>query len=75
VLATAKIMHETGGVAAGVRRRRTRSSILDVGGANGALGKLVIDLAPPENGLEVEYSVVDPFTEGVGCRPPGLRRR
>jgi len=35
--------------------------ILDVGGGNGALGKLITDLAV-ENGLNVEYIVVDPNT-------------
>ncbi|MFA6603965.1 MAG: hypothetical protein WCT10_03965 [Patescibacteria group bacterium] len=63
VLATAKIMHEQR-VAAGVRRPEDPLEILDIGGANGALGKLIVDLAR-ENGLKVEYSVVDPFTEGV----------
>ncbi|HCC22070.1 TPA: hypothetical protein DEP86_01550, partial [Candidatus Uhrbacteria bacterium] len=33
--------------------------IVDVGGANGALGKLVVDLAR-KNGIGIEYTVVDP---------------
>lgn len=33
--------------------------IVDIGGSNGALGKLVVDLAH-ENGLKIEYITIDP---------------
>lgn len=38
--------------------------IIDIGGANGFLGKLMADLAK-ENGLNIEYVVVDPDAEVV----------
>ncbi|MFA6428916.1 MAG: hypothetical protein WCV84_00255 [Patescibacteria group bacterium] len=39
-------------------------SIVDVGGSNGALGKLLVELAK-ENGLTLIYTVVDPHAETV----------
>jgi hypothetical protein len=63
ILETAMSIHERR-VQAGAVQPDEPISILDVGGANGALGKLVVDLAK-ENGLEVRYQVTDPLTEAV----------
>lgn len=63
ILSLAKKMHE-------LRSKRGEINdnqpikIVDIGGANGALGKLITDLAK-ENNLEIEYTIVDPDTSTV----------
>ena len=63
VLALLKHMHETR-VHRGEKGETDPLRVVDVGGANGAFGKLLIDLAN-ENGLEIEYTVVDPDSPTV----------
>ncbi len=58
ILCLAKIMHERR-VAKKEIKAEAPITIIDVGGSNGALGKLVTDLAK-ENNLLIEYTVVDP---------------
>jgi len=63
ILSVAKQMHERR-VEKGEKEPSEPLRIVDIGGANGALGKLVVDLAR-ENGLEIEYVVVDPDSPTV----------
>jgi len=59
ILAIAREMHRRAG---GDDAQPIR--IVDVGGANGALGKLIVDMAG-KNGIDVEYTVVDPDNQIV----------
>lgn len=63
ILALAKEAHD---IRAGINKATSSDpiKIVDIGGSNGALGKLVIDLAR-KNGLKVEYIVIDPDTTTV----------
>jgi hypothetical protein len=63
ILALAKQMHETR-IKEGAGDSTEPIKIVDIGGASGALGKLITDLAK-ENGLEIEYTVVDPDKTSV----------
>ena len=63
ILALAKQMHESR-IQRGEIANTDQIKIVDIGGANGALGKLVTDLAR-ENGLDIEYIVVDPDSPTV----------
>jgi len=63
ILALAKQMHETR-IKEGEKGNAEPIRIVDIGGASGALGKLITDLAK-ENGLEIEYTVVDPDKTSV----------
>jgi hypothetical protein len=58
ILCTAQEMHNirTG---QGEKKESDPIRIVDIGGANGSLGKLIIDLAK-ENNIKIEYTVVDP---------------
>ena len=58
MLALAKGMHDER-IYRGETTHTTPITIVDIGGANGALGKLMVDLAK-QNGLKIEYTVVDP---------------
>lgn len=58
MLALAQHMHQER-VSRNEKGAGTPLQILDIGGANGALGKLVVDLAK-ENDIDIEYHVVDP---------------
>lgn len=63
ILALAKQMHEWR-IARGEKETTDPLKVVDIGGANGVLGKLITDLAM-ENGLEIEYTIVDPDTSTV----------
>lgn len=63
ILAVAKTMHEQT-VARGESPAGGAMRVLDIGGASGALGKLVVDLAR-ENGLDITYEVADPLEDVV----------
>lgn len=58
ILALAKQMHDNR-VKRGEKESAEPLKIVDIGGSNAALGKLVTDLAK-ENGLDIEYTIVDP---------------
>lgn len=63
ILALAKQMHEAR-IKEGGKDNARPIRIADIGGASGALGKMITDLAE-ENGLEIEYTVVDPDKTSV----------
>ena len=63
ILAIAKLMHNKR-IKSGEAKQNSPIRILDIGGANGALGKLVTDLAK-ENNLEIEYLVIDPDLDSI----------
>ncbi len=63
ILALAKQMHEDR-IRRGEKDTNDPLSVVDIGGANGALGKLITDLAK-ENGLNIEYTIVDPDSPTV----------
>lgn len=58
ILTIAIKMHESQ-IEHGQKKNGDPIRILDIGGANGALGKLIVDLAK-ENGLNMEYTITDP---------------
>ena len=63
IVAFAKRMHETA-LARGEKRNGEPIRIIDVGGSNGFLGTLVTEMAR-ENGLNIEYMIVDPDQKTV----------
>lgn len=63
ILALAKRMHEDR-IKRGEKNTAEPIRIVDIGGANGAIGKLVTDLAN-ENNLNIEYTIVDPDSPTV----------